>query len=466
MSKDRIRIAVIGGGSVNWMKALMKDLYLLDEASGGEIRLMDPNLSDAHAVAAMLEALNRQRNKDYRITVTDDRREAIDGVDFVMATYSPGSMDAFWNDLELPVKYGVVLPVSMTVGIPGISAALRAVPVGHELVSEMESLCPGAWLLNVTNPMSCVTRAMNLPARTVRVLGLCHEFHALGKFLGPMLGLRRPKGMEVTEYLYRWLPAQGFDYTVAGLNHFIWLTSATLHGEDVLPRIRQYCVDHDAIGVEEWGGVTQGTTVFPNTGEVKFALCRQFGYLPMAGDRHLVEFLPSLCNLRNGFASGYQVRKTTVDRRRSLREASRASVLRIAAGEEEMDWTRSGEEMTEILKAILSGTQTTAIVNMPNRGQITNMPEDTIVETLATVGPDGAVPRPSGALPGPIGSLCRLHADVQELVVEAALAGDRTLLIEAMGLDPSSAGMDFRDIPRLAEELLSANREWLPRFYR
>lgn len=460
-----IKLAVIGGGSVNWMKALMKDIYLLEEATGGEIRLMDPNLDDALAVGGMLEAMNRIKGRNYRVVVTDDRRKALAGADFVMSTFSPGSMDAFWNDLEIPVKYGIQLPVSMTVGIPGISAALRAVPVAFDLVRDMEELCPDAWLLNVTNPMSAVTRAMNLAAESVRVVGMCHEFHAFGKYIGPMLGLRRPAGMDVLTYLYRWLPEQGFDYTVAGLNHFIWLTRANLNGTDVLPVIREYCRTHEALGVEEWNHGAQATTVYPNTGEVKFALCRQFGLLPLAGDRHLTEFLPSLCNLRNGFASGYNVRKTTVDRRRSLRRDNLESVRRIACGEEEIDWGRSGEEMTEILRAILNGSDTTAIVNMPNQGQIRNLPRGTIVETLATVGRKGMVPKLSGDLPGAVGTLCRLHADIHEMTVQAALAGDRDLLVQAMGLDPSSAGADFRELPALAEELLEANRSWLPRFF-
>jgi alpha-galactosidase len=102
---------------------------------------------------------------------------------------------------------------------------------------------------------------------------------------------------------------------------------------------------------------------------------------------------------------------------------------------------------------------------MPNQGQITNLPKDAIVETLATVNANGITPKPSGELPGAIGSICRLHVDVHELTVRAALEGSRDLLVQALTLDPLSAGADFSEIGDLADDLLLANREWLPRFF-
>ena len=132
-------LTVIGGGSSQWMKSLMRDVYLLDEVDSGEIRLVDPKREHVEAVARMLETFNRMRNKDYQISVTDDRRAALKGADFVMTTFSPGSMDAFYNDLEIPIKYGIRIPVSMTVGPPGISAALSG---DRDLAVQAMSLDP------------------------------------------------------------------------------------------------------------------------------------------------------------------------------------------------------------------------------------------------------------------------------------------------------------------------------------
>lgn len=461
---DTMILTIIGGGSVNWMRGLMRDVYLIDQIKGGEIRLVDPNTEHAEAVAAMLCTFNKIRNKEYKISIINDQREALKDADFVMTTFSPGSMDAFWNDLEIPLKYGIRQPVSMTVGPCGISAALRTIPVAYELVQQMEELCPGAWLLNVTNPMSVVTRAMNLAAKQTKVIGLCHEFHAFHNLIGPILGLHKPKDMNILDYLYKWLPEQGFNYTVAGLNHFIWLTEATLNGKDVIPDIYAFSELHNELNPQQEENI-QATNSFKNSNAAKLAMCRQFGYLPLAGDRHLIEFYPSLCNIRNGYGMKYGVLKTTVDARRFNKEIFLKEIWEIADGKREISWVPTGEEMTVLMNAIITKTQTTGILNLPNQGQIQNLPKDVIVETFATVNAEGAIPKPSGNLPGSVGSLCRLHADIHELTTKAALSGDRKLVIEALSLDPMSGSADFSELCELANELLSTNKKWLPRFY-
>ena len=459
-----VTLAVIGGGSSQWMKGLMRDVYVLDEADGGAIRLVDPRKEHVLAVADMLRTFNRMRKKDYEISVVDDRREALKGCDFVITTFSPGTMDAFHHDLEIPITYGIRQPVSMTVGPCGISAALRTAPVAYEIVEDMEAVCPGAWLLNVTNPMTVVTRAMNLAARTVKVVGMCHEFNAMPGILGRILDLpARPAEISHRDYMYDYLPANGFEYTVAGLNHFIWLTRARLQGEDVIPKIRQFAVDHWDLRPAELADRYVGP--WDNLCAAKLAYCRTFGYLPIPGDRHLVEFWPHFCNVRNGFAQKYNVVKTTVDGRRHGVDRALASVRRTTSGEEPVDWTKSDEELTEMVRAILNRKAITTIVNLPNTGQITNLPGEVVVETLARLSHEGVTPLPAGDLPGAVGSLCRLHADVQEVTVRAALEGSRDLFVEALSLDPGSGTADFSELGRMADDLLQANRPWLPRFF-
>lgn len=460
---SRMILTVIGGGSVNWMRGLMRDVYLMDEVEGGEIRLVDPNREHTEAVAAMLAAFNRMRDKNYKISIVEDRKAALTGADFVMTTFSPGRMDAYFNDLEIPVKYGIRLPVSMTVGVSGISAALRTAPVAYEIVQDMEEVCPGAWLLNVTNPMTVVTRAMNLAARRVHVLGFCHGLHDITRLLGPILGLSRPEGVSVLDYIFRWLPEQGFQFTTAGLNHFIWLVRATWKGEDMLPRIRQFARDHERIAPPE--SQERAPTPWENDFQATLALCRRFGFLPIGGDRHHLEFIPSLCNVRNGWGMKYGVFKTTVDHRRHLIDQYLARIRRITTGEEKMEWIPSDEELTGVMRAILTRGSMVTNVNLPNRGQIDDLPRDVVVETFATVTAEGVTPHAAGALPGGIGTLCRLHAEVQELTLRAALEGSRELLLEALSLDPHSAAADFEELSAMADELLLANRPWLPRFF-
>jgi alpha-galactosidase len=442
----------------------MKDVYTLDGVEGGEIRLVDPNTDHVTSVKNMLLKFNELSDKNFDVSIVEDRRAALAGCDFVLTTFSPGAMDAFWNDLEIPVKYGVRLPVSMTCGVSGISAALRTVPVAYEITRDMEEVCPGAVLLNVTNPMTAVTKAFNLPAKTVTVYGICHEINKLGYYLGRILGLNCPRGMEIGTYLYSYLNEIGFDYAVAGINHYIWLVKANLNGEDMLGRIRQFAEEHE--GFQDLGPDYVPTDTYANNGQAKLALCRAFGYLPIPGDRHLIEFQSSLCNAQNGFGMKYGVLKTTVDSRRLDKVLQKQYIDRIASGEEPVSFGRSGEEIVGIMQSYLDKSEMVTICNRPNIGQIANLPEGAIVETLVKKEKDGSItPLPAGELPRPIHHLCYLQTGINEMVVEAALNGDRRLLVEAMSLDPSTGTMDFGRIPELCDDLLNANKKWLPRFF-
>ncbi|MBO4355680.1 MAG: hypothetical protein J5850_02360 [Clostridia bacterium] len=460
----KIKLAVIGGGSVNWMRGLMRDVYTLKGVDGGEIRLVDPNVPHVTSVKNMLLKFNELTGKTFDVSVVEDRREAMAGCDFVLTTFSPGAMDAFFNDLEIPVKYGVRLPVSMTCGISGISAALRTVPVAYEITQDMEEVCPGAVLLNVTNPMTAVTKAFNLPAKTVTVYGICHEINALEGLVRRVIGISKPSGMDIGTYLYSYLNEQGFDYAVAGINHYIWLVKANLNGENVLDKFYQYAVEHNSLDGTDQS--YQATNSYVNNGQAKLALCRQLGYLPIPGDRHLIEFWPSLCNNQTGFGMKYGVLKTTVDSRRLDKVLQKQYIDRIASGEEKVTFNRSGEEIISIMQSYLDKTEMITICNRPNIGQISNLPEGAIVETLVRKEKDGSVtPIPAGELPRPVHHLCYLHTGINEMVVEAALKGDRKLLVEAMSIDPSTGTMNFSDIPQLCDYLLNANKQWLPRFF-
>jgi alpha-galactosidase/6-phospho-beta-glucosidase family protein len=444
------KITVIGGGSTQWMRVLMKDIYMIEELDGGEICLVDPKTEYVEGVAAMLEYFNQAQDKKFNITIKKDLYKACRNADFVITTFSPGSMDSFVNDLEIPIKYGIRLPVSMTVGVCGISAAIRTAPVAYELVEVMEQVCPGAWLLNVTNPMSVVTRAMHMAARKTKVVGLCHEFHSLYKIMKPIFDLSAPEDMPVLEKIYSWLPEQGFEYTVAGINHFTWLTGLKYKNKNMLPKVRDYAKAYDK--TQEHGA--------------KMSLCENFGYLPLPGDRHLIEFLPSLCNIQNGWGMKYGVKKTTIDERIYGMENSVREIKDIAAGNEpENLWQRSAEELPAIMEAIVCDKSVTGMVNMPNAGQIDNLPKDITVETLAEINQDGITCKKSGELPRPIATLCRFHSDIHEMTVEASLKGDRKLLLDAMLLDPSTAHADFSSISTMCNELLESNKKWLPRFF-
>jgi len=458
-------ITVIGGGSVNWMYGLMKDVFLIDEIEGGNIKLVDPDKEYTGVVCELLKTFNKVSTKDFRITIEENRKKAFERADFVLLTFSPGSLDAFENDLEIPVKYGIVQPVSMTVGPSGISSALRTIPVAYKIAEEMEEICPGAWILNETNPMSVVTKALTLPAKTVKVIGLCHGIHELRLIANSVFGLKMPDGMPAYEYLYDWLEKQEFEYKVAGLNHFIFLTEARYKGRDIIPEIRKFCNEYKANFLTSSGQHSQATTAFSSSHGAAIQLCKIFGYIPINYDRHTVEFMGNLCNVHNGFGMKYGVEKTTIDYRRIRKQKQYEFIKKIVCGSEEIIWRMSGEELPPIMRAIATNKKFKTVVNVPNTGQIPSLQKGAVVETLGYIDAEGITPIKSD-LPKGIDTLCRLHVDIQELTLQAALEGRRDLLEMALAIDPLCNQTDLRFIPEMANELLESNKQWLPQFFK
>jgi alpha-galactosidase/6-phospho-beta-glucosidase family protein len=457
MTKD---MAIIGGGSVNWCPTLLRDIHHIDLLDGGEIRLLDPDTEALHLVASLQEPYNRISGKQFRLVPVQSLDEAVSGVDLTLCTFSPGSLDAYYHDLEIPIAYGVRQPVSMTVGPSGISAALRTCPVAHEVAQAVAKRAPGSWILNVTNPMTCVTRALNLGAGNGKVLGLCHELHGQIDFVGDVLGV--PRGEEdAHDYLFG-----KFDIQVAGLNHFIWITRLHVDGRDRYDDLREFADSHEAWYPGGDAGKAQSTSTWVNNKEAKLAMCRAFRHMPMAGDRHLIEFFPSFCSAANRYGQDYGVRKTTMRERFELKARQARRVRDWAEGREEIPWRRSAEQAPHVIETILRGARSKYVVNLPNRGQIENLPQDVVVETIAEVSPEGVHTLPAGPLPSPLHAIIRNHVEAQELTVQAALEGSRQKLLGAMSVDPLCGLVEFRNLPKLADELLEANRDHLPRFFR
>ena len=144
------------------------------------------------------------------------RGQGLSRADFVVLSISTGGLDATALELEIPAHYGLVQTVGDTVGLGGLFRGLRNIPVVVVTARAMEEYCPDAVLLNLTNPLTVLTRAAS-KATPIRAVGLCHElFSTLG-----MLS----KLFDVTE--------EAINARVAGINHFIWVTNLSVHGRDV-----------------------------------------------------------------------------------------------------------------------------------------------------------------------------------------------------------------------------------------
>jgi alpha-galactosidase len=322
----------------------------------------------------------------------------------------------------------------------------------------MEELCPDAWLLNLTNPMTalcrCVTRSTG-----IETIGLCHEVTMTRFTLSLLLGCG-----------YRDL-----DLTVTGVNHLPIVTAIDLDGRDGLGALRELVEHADDVAAEpllvnlpagvaaddvpfgeEW---TKGALLDAN--RVKLELFRRFGALPAAGDRHLVEFFPGFVTEESGWGERWGVQLTSIDDRREwLRHFVAAFEELLAASD--VPRTPSGELVAPLIDARLRDDPHSYPLNLPNMGQCPDLPDDVVVESMCTVDARGVRGRDRTCAPPVLAEYVRRVSVSQELTVEAAITGDRGKVLEAMLADPLAGRIDFDQLVAMTDELLGATSPWLP----
>lgn len=438
------KITLIGGGSYQWGPKIIQDVALKEDLKGSTLVLHDIDPEALEDLYAWGKRLTELAGADLKLRKTGELEEALLGADFVVMCISTGGLDSMAYDLEIPARYGVVQTVGDTVGPGGIFRALRNIPVVMGIARAMERYCPGAIMLNLTNPMTTLTRAVS-KATSVRCIGLCHEFFSTLGMLSRMLDV----------------PEEALGVRVAGINHFIWITRVSVRGRDITEEAFRRVADGKAreMALENAGG---DPDPFINTWGFRTELCRLYGYLPAAGDRHLCEFLPGYLD-DEGERERLDLRVTTVDARRERLEASKRRVQRMVSGEDPIPLERSREEISDIIAAIHTGKGSLNIVNLPNRGQIRGLPLGAVVETYGAVNGLGASGVAFGELPPSIAALVHPHVFNQETVVEAGLTGDRDLAFQAFVNDPLVGHRS--DARSMFDEMFDAHSQYLSHFH-
>lgn len=424
-SRPRVKIAYLGGGSRYWARDLMKDLAL-GAPFDGDLALYDLN----HAAAQQNERIGTtlfarpEARSRFKVKAVKSLAACLRGADFVVCSIEPGPTEARFADLEIPLRYGIVQPVGDSTGPGGILRALRAVPVYAEFAREIMTHCPQAWVINYTNPMTLCTRALYAVAPAIKAFGCCHEVfgtqHRLAKLAVAEHGLTDLKRSEII-------------VDVNGVNHFTWVTAATCRGVDLMPMITRLANDPASypdgtaasrlrLKKGEW---------FRSEGQVAIDLLRRFGALGAAGDRHLVEFVPWYArDLKTLHRWGVVCTPFAY----RLKRSQMADVNPDSYGQGTLNPT--GEEGVAQISALLGLGNLDTNVNLPNRGQASDLPWAAVVETQAQFRRDAVTPVVARALPAAAGALVRRVVDVQEMTLQAAMDRDLELARQAVLCDP------------------------------
>lgn len=396
-----IKIAYIGGGSKMWARVFMYDLALTPEICG-EIALYDIDIYAAERNKKIGERINADKRtlSKWKYTVCKELSEALSGADFVVLSILPATFKEMAADVHLPEKYGVYQSVGDTVGPGGVLRAMRTVPLYEGFAREIAHICPKAWVINFTNPMSICTKTLYDVFPGIKAFGCCHEVFHAQEFLSCVaheeLGIPRPDRHEIT-------------IDASGVNHFTWITQANYKGRDLLALLPAFMDKYYEKGYGEQLGHAPDDFMsdpFLYGNKVKMDLYRRYGALAAAGDRHLVEFLNGDRYLRDKeTVEKWLFHLTTVDFRVKQQQERIEESENMAAGRTPVNVVHSDEEAVALMKAVLGLGDVVSNVNMPNRGQMPDMPLGMVVETNCVFSSDSVKPVVANRLPAAVTNL-------------------------------------------------------------
>ena len=458
------RIVIIGAGSAQFGENTLAALIRSKKLRGSSIALVDRNQQSLAIVKRLADRLNREWDSQMDISSHLHHREALEGAHFVASAIEVGPREGLWrSDYEIPLKYDVHQPYAENGGPGGFAHAARNIGPVMEIVRDMEKACPEAWFINYTNPMIRICDAVNRHSR-IKAVGLCHQIYAgymmVGVALAKEYGIRVPPELtglhaavdqHAAHELLKKQIVPLIDIRAAGLNHFTWILSIRDRrtGEDLYPLFRKRFFELDA-------------RFEPLTRDVFSA----FGLFPVPGDTHLCEYLPWVSDPQTKPWDKYNLRLYDWDVRAALRNTGLDRLNEMANEKmsiESLEETDS-EGALEIVENIAgAGVHYHLAANLPNRGQISNLPLGAAVETPVLMDGAGVQPVHVGALPDPIAELCRREITAAQLCVDAAIEGNREKALQCLLLDPVIT--DIHAAKKILDDYLLSYKEHLPQFW-
>jgi alpha-galactosidase len=447
-----MQVTIIGGGSYQWAPKLVTDLLGLPSLAGMHLVLEDIDPGPLEKLGAYARMACERMGTKATVTTTTDQRAALAGSDFVVVSISTGGFESMSVDLEVPARHGIFQSVGDSVGPGGINRSLRNIPILVGIGRDMEECCPDAWMLNLTNPMSCLTRAV-CRETSIKAVGLCHE---VGNFcLDLAIALGKPHDVVRP--------------VVAGVNHFPVLCGLDVDGTDGLALLAEMVADLgglEAIAPDPNRPDPEPFSVldFATRHVLKLTLLDRFGALPAAGDRHVAEFVPSVLTEASNWGEAWGIELTTIEQRQEHQAEYVAEVDEVLAGERPLPTWDSGELVAPVVDSLVSGTPRVLPLNVPNTGQCPDLDRGAVVESMCIVDADGIRGRDAARPPAPLSELLRRHVAVHELTVSAALSGDRAMAGAAFALDPLAGRGDLLETEAMVDELLAGTARWLPQF--
>jgi alpha-galactosidase len=439
-----MKIAFIGAGSLGFTRKMVADILIVSELRDIEIALMDIDKSNLDLIYHVLDRdIKANGLPSVRLSSTTDRRESLKGAKYIFSFARVGGLDAFAMDVEIPMKYGVNQCVGDTICAGGIMYGQRSIPVTMDICKDIREVSePGAMFLNYSNPNAMNTWAANTYGG-VQTLGLCHGVQHGHEQIAKVLGL----------------PVSEVDIVCAGINHQTWYIQVLHRGKDMRGKLLEGFRKHPEYSKQE---------------KVRIDILERFGYYSTESNGHLSEYLPwyrkrpgeidrwiDYSEWVHGEPGGY-LRYCREQRAKFEEEAREYRTMECVKYTPE---NRSAEHGSHIIEALETGRIYRGHFNVINKGAVSNLPADAVVEVPGYVDGNGVSIPLVGDLPAPCAAICNQSIAVQRLAVEAALEGNPLKLKQAMLLDPLvGAVCNPPEVWAMADEMLKAEAQWLPQY--
>ncbi|MBQ2847240.1 MAG: alpha-glucosidase/alpha-galactosidase [Clostridia bacterium] len=434
------KITFMGAGSTVFVRNVIGDCMCTPALRDSTIALYDidaERLEDSYIIlSALNNNINEGRCKIEKYCGVENRKDALRGANFVVNAIQVGLYDPCTIiDFEVPKKYGLRQTIADTLGIGGIMRGLRTIPVLKDFANDMEEVCPDAWFLNYTNPMSILSGYMQRYTN-VKTIGLCHSVQSCTRDLLNHLGMEDK--------------LEGRKELIAGINHMGWLLEIQdKDGNDLYPEIRRRAAEKNATE--------------KHSDMVRFEYIKNFGYYCTESSEHNAEY--NCFYIKSKYPELIERYNIPLD------EYPRRCVNQIAGWKAEKErildngqitHERSGEYASYIMEALLTGGPYKIGGNVLNTGLIDNLPADACVEVPCLIDGNGIHPCHVGKLPVQLAAMNMTNINAQLLTINAAVTKKREDIYMAAMLEPHTAAeLSIDEIKAMVDELIEAHGEFM-----
>ncbi|MDH5687100.1 MAG: hypothetical protein OEZ48_04480 [Candidatus Bathyarchaeota archaeon] len=428
------RIVIVGAGS-HFTLGLLGDFFRVGDLWGSEVVLTDIDDERLNVMKNIAEGAIQRKGVDLKISATTNLGQALEGADFVIVTIRAGGLDALRELIEIPLRFGTMEVVGDTVGPSGLLKGILEIPAVVDIANNVKDISPEAIVLNFTNPMTPICRAVR-KITNLQMVGLCHGVHHI-----------RELACSILKHLH--CSTQKLDVDAAGINHLTWTIGIRYEGRSVYEEFVSdlFSEEHEDI-------------VARHPYLIGRELYRVFGVPPTLSDRHTSEFFHYLYDwisdpiygpiLRN--ISGYiDYENRTLSRAAVENEERRMRELhRMAEGSKDVEILPTGEYALDIISTVENERRKRLLAaNIPNRDTINGIASEYIVEVPVEVDKHGFTPTRRISLPRPIISVLDQHLVKFETLIDGILERDKDLIVQAIAMDPLTPS------PRKAEKIFS-----------